>query len=249
MPVMDIAAAWYTSGIFWAGAGVVVAVVAVAATVWVTLAVGFPRRRLYYGLLAAPDGMRSDLELRHRGTLLADPHILTVELLSRGRKDITSDDFHDQQPLRLDVGARIVEVLKTASEPETVITPKVATDGTALEIGPSLISRRHKITTTVLTDGGTPFVTCQSPLIQVQVHLRADELSSITSVAAALTALAAAVVAAAALATPVAVAPTPAGRTATLAVAVAAAAAAALAFMAVLMDAKRKKTRTRKTGR
>jgi hypothetical protein len=38
---MDGAEAWYTSGTFWAGAGVVVAVLAAAATVWVTFAVGF----------------------------------------------------------------------------------------------------------------------------------------------------------------------------------------------------------------
>src|ERR1017187_8560086 len=76
MPVMDVAGGWYTSGTFWASAGVVVAVLADVAVVWVTLTAGFPRR-LYFGLraaaplLAAPAGIRGDLELRHRGTALA----------------------------------------------------------------------------------------------------------------------------------------------------------------------------------
>jgi hypothetical protein len=72
--------------------------------------VGFPRRRLYYEmraaapLLTAPPGMRSDLELRRRAVpaggedggqadsdgwqVLADPRVVTVSLISRGRRDI-----------------------------------------------------------------------------------------------------------------------------------------------------------------
>ena len=41
MPVMNAAGGWYSSGTFWAAAGVVVAVLAAVAVVWVTLAVGF----------------------------------------------------------------------------------------------------------------------------------------------------------------------------------------------------------------
>lgn len=51
----------------------------------------------------------------------------------------------------------------------------VAADGTAVNIGPSLIGKRHTITITVLTDGGHPTLTCQSPLIDVQVRQRPDE--------------------------------------------------------------------------
>jgi hypothetical protein len=180
MPVMDIAGATYASGTFWAGAGVVVAALATVAGVWVTFSVGFPRRRLYFGLrataplLTAPVGMRSHLELRHRGTTLADPHVLTVDLISRGRKDIPSDAYNDRQPLQLDVGARIVEILQVTSEPQTLQPPQIATDGTLLRIGPSLIGRRQAITINVLTDSGEPSLTCRSPLIDVQVRQRTD---------------------------------------------------------------------------
>ncbi len=192
MPVMDMPAKWYTSGTFWAGAGVVVAVLTAVAVVWVTLTVGFPRRRLYYGmpttapLLTAPAGVRSDLELRHRGTLLTNPRVLTVQILSRGRKDIPGDAYDDHQPLQLDVGAGIVEVLQITSKPETLPAPQITADGTSLKIGPSLIGKRHEITITVLTDGGEPSLTCQSPLIDVQVRQRTDEtvLGPWTTVAA-----------------------------------------------------------------
>jgi hypothetical protein len=195
MPVMDVAAAFYASGTFWAGAGVLAAVLGTVAVVWVTFTVGFPRRRLYYGLraaaplLTAPPGMRSDLELRHRGRpvvsevgdhadawqVLADPRVLTLELVSRGRKDIPSDAYDDHQPLQLDVGARIVEVLQATSKPTSLLAPQLAADGTSLKIGPSLIGKRHEITITVLTDGGEPSLTCQSPLIDVQIRQRTQE--------------------------------------------------------------------------
>src|SRR5580658_10237915 len=120
MPVMDIASgAFYTSGTFWAGAGTVAGVLGTAAVVWVTLTVGFPRRRLSYclrasaPLLTAPQDMRSDLELRRRQKpagdrpgapdgpdswqVLADPRVLTIDLTSRGRRDIPSDAFNDRQ--------------------------------------------------------------------------------------------------------------------------------------------------------
>jgi len=70
---VSIAVHWYASGIFWAAVGVVVAVLVGVATVLVAYIVGFPRRRLLFGMpvaaamLAAPVGVRGDLELRHRG--------------------------------------------------------------------------------------------------------------------------------------------------------------------------------------
>ena len=171
-------------------AGVVVAVLAAVAGVWVTLSVGFPRRRLYYGLraaaplLTAPPGMRSNLQLLHRETPLADPYVLTVELTSRGRKDIPDDAYNGGQPLQLDVGSRIIEILQITSEPETLIAPRVVASKTHLRIGPSLIGKRHQITINVLTDGGQPSLTCRSPLVDVQIRQRIDDRTTLTWVLA-----------------------------------------------------------------
>ena len=104
-----------------------------------------------------------------------DLRALTIELISRGRKDIPSDTYNDGQPLHLDVGAHVVEVLQVTSEPPTLPHPCVSAEETSLKIGPSLIGRRHRITLTVLTDGGPPSLTCKSSLIDVQVRRRADE--------------------------------------------------------------------------
>lgn len=184
MPIVNIAGGWYTSGTFWTGAGAVVALLGAVATVWVTFTVGSLRRRLHYGmqpaapLLAAPDGMRSKLELHYDGLPLANPRVITVQLTSRSRKDIPSDAYNDGQPLRLDVGAPILEILQITSVPETYPLPSVITDGTALAIGPSLIGKRHNIMITLLTDGAKPSLSCRSPLIDVQVTQRAPEYYS-----------------------------------------------------------------------
>jgi hypothetical protein len=183
MPIMDIAGGWYTSGTFWAGAAVVATVLAAVAGVWVTLFVGFPRRRLYYGLRAAAPLLTvrsSDLKLLYREEPLTDPHVLTVELISRGRKDIPNDAYNDGQPLQLDVGASIVEILQITSEPETLDTPHVTASGKRLNIGPSLIGKRHQITISVLTDGGQPYLTYRSPLIDVQIRQRIDDRTTLT---------------------------------------------------------------------
>ena len=178
---MSIAVHWYASGTFWTAAGVVVAVLVGIATVLVAYIVGFPRRRLLYGMpvtaamLAAPDGVRSDLELRHKGTVLTAPRVLEVRLVSRGRKDIPSSAYDGGKPLRLDVGARIVEVLQVTSEPSSIPAPKMTVDGTSLTIGPSLIGKRQKIAFTLLTDGGQPYLMCQSSLIDVQVREQGPE--------------------------------------------------------------------------
>jgi hypothetical protein len=203
---MAVADAWYTSGTFWAATGAVVTVLASAAVVRVTLVAGFPRRRLYYGLpavtpiVSAPAGVRDGLEVRHHGRLLDDPYVLTIKLTSRGRKDIPSNAYDDDQPLELDVGSPIVEILQVVSEPKNLPQPKIINDGTRLKIGPSLLSRHHEITIHALTDGDPPSLSCsRNPFIDVQVRERLgdspDRTLAAIAVAGGLTAVALAVTA------------------------------------------------------
>ena len=56
-------------------------------------------------------------------------------------------------------------------------------DGTSLKIGPSLIGKRQHITFTLLVDGTRPCLTCQSPLIDVQVRrLRPEDLRPVAAI-------------------------------------------------------------------
>jgi hypothetical protein len=90
--VVVLADAWYTSGTLWAGAGTVAGVLGTVALVWVTFTVGLPRRCVFYQMVAAiplvsaPRGMRGKLELRVDGEVVIDPHIVTIQLNSRGSR-------------------------------------------------------------------------------------------------------------------------------------------------------------------
>jgi hypothetical protein len=138
--------------------------------------------------------MRSDLELRHRTAaygspgepdgpgswhVLADPRVMTVDLTSRGRRDIPSDAYDNGDPLQLDTSAPIVEILQAASSQTAWPAPPVTADGTLLSIGPGVIHKHQEITITILTDGGQPTLTLhKDPFIDVQVRQRARETSS-----------------------------------------------------------------------
>jgi hypothetical protein len=182
---VTVAGQWYASAAF-ADTVALIAIALVAMLVGARVAVstGFPRRRLYWSmpviapLLSAPEGMRDDLELRRNGIPLRDPHLLEVHLASRSRRDISSDDFDSHEPLRLDVGANIVEILRTSSTPATPPAPDITHDTTALKIGPSLIGKRQRITITVVADGADPHLTIEARLINVDVREQKPEDAS-----------------------------------------------------------------------
>ncbi|WP_089316993.1 hypothetical protein [Actinomadura mexicana] len=176
---MSIAGAWYSSGTFWTATGVVVTLLVGLGTGAVTYLTRFARQRLDYGLrtvaplLTAPDGVRDDLELRHRGVKLERPYLTEVVLAGRGRRDIPRSAFDNGAPIRLNLGAAIVELLqvKTTDSASSTPPPPVATDAEALLIGPGLIGRRQRITLSVLVEG-EPDLSCEAPLPNARVRSR-----------------------------------------------------------------------------
>lgn len=120
-------------------------------------------------MLKAPEGVRSDLELFHRGKQLADPYIVELQITGRGRKDIPSSAFDGGAPIRLDVSTQVVEILQVISEPESLPVPKVEASKSEIRIGPSFIGKRQTVSITVLTDGHEPALTWKSSLIDVQI--------------------------------------------------------------------------------
>jgi hypothetical protein len=180
------AARWYDSGIFWAGATVLVTLIVGIATIVVTFVVGFPKRRLLYGLwTTTPVGASGksgteDLQVSHRGVPLKAPQILEIILFTRGRKDIPSSAYDQGRPIRLDVGIPVLEVLGASSYPKSYETSKVTADGTALLIGPDLIRAGQRISIPILVDSREYRyrVKCQSTLIDVSVSAWKPRLTS-----------------------------------------------------------------------
>jgi hypothetical protein len=174
-----MAGEWYTSEALWTAAAVIVTAVVGTVAMWIAYIVGFPRRRLLYWmplmapLVNAPGGTwTGDLEVRHRGKSLDEPYVLKVQLVSRGRKSIPSNSYDNGEPIRLDIGVTVIELLGTVSDPPVLPIPKIALNGTELRIGPSLIGRRQRITFTLLTEGqaGHQDLVCKAPLIDVDVR-------------------------------------------------------------------------------
>jgi hypothetical protein len=184
MPRVIAADSWYRSGTAWgaigAAAGVIAVIVALA-----TLRVMFldpNQRRLYYQLaraaplLAAGGAARTKIEVRHDGHLMTHPMLVEIRLIGRSRKDVPNASFNAGEPLTIDLGqARIVDVLDVTADTGAVPPHSALPDTTCLKIGPGLIRRRQVITWTLLTDGPRPTLTCRSPLIDVDVHERAND--------------------------------------------------------------------------
>ncbi|GHC73071.1 hypothetical protein [Streptomyces cinnamoneus] len=142
---------------------------------WATLRAANPRRQLAYWMPAATRLLHTsdsvgDLVVMRGGQTLRHPHVLDVRLMNRGRRDVASSHFDSGTPIRLNVGAPIVEVLDVASQPGWLHTPTTAVDDTALTIAPGLIAKGQTIHFSVLVDGPAPRLTCQASLIDVTVQ-------------------------------------------------------------------------------
>jgi hypothetical protein len=175
---MTVASGWYASGTFWAAAGVIVAIVTGSALAIITYMAAFPKRRLLYSMpVVAPiaaksEGIRAELELLYDGTKIGDPHVVEIQLVSRGRKDIPSSAYDRGEPVRLTINVPVLKVLDQISEPSSLSPPRLAVEGNTLKIGPDLIGRRQRIKITLLTDGHPSALKCASSLIDVKMNDR-----------------------------------------------------------------------------
>ncbi|WP_433236338.1 hypothetical protein [Actinomadura nitritigenes] len=173
-----VAGSWYNSGTFWTGAGVVVALLVGIATVAVTYLTRFARQRLECSLrtvaplLTAPDAVRDELEVLHRGVKLEHPYMAEVVLAGSGRRDIPRADFDNGDPIRLDLGTPIVKLLRVQATDSASATPAppVRVDGTALLVGPALIGRRQRIVLNALVKGELAGLRCEAPLPNARVR-------------------------------------------------------------------------------
>lgn len=84
------------------------------------------------------------------GEVLANPHVVVVELLNQSRKEISSRDFDGSEPLILSVNVPIVRILGMQGLDQS----HVVIDGTTLRIGPVLIQPRHRIVISLLVTEG-----------------------------------------------------------------------------------------------
>lgn len=149
----------------------------IAATVWVTLRAADPKQRLFYHMLAdAPlitrqKGLSRELKVTYGQEELSSPRAVTVQLVSRGRRDVTREAFDDGKPLCLDLGTRIVECVEVTTSPSDRTDPEWAIDGSKLLIKPSHFGRRQTTVFSLLVDGESPhIVPPKQSLVDVRIE-------------------------------------------------------------------------------
>ena len=176
---MDIAGNHHIwdSAAFWPAAGIVVGLLAIAATVWVTLRAANPKRRLYYAwltdtpLITRQHDLSEELKVTYGTRQLVKPRIVTVQLVSRGRRDITREAFDNGQPVCLDLNTPIVQCVKVTTSPSDRPDPLYELDGSKLLIGPSHFGKRQTTVFSLLLDGKAPeIVKPQQSLIDVEIR-------------------------------------------------------------------------------
>ncbi|MPY59538.1 hypothetical protein [Streptomyces spongiae] len=94
------------------------------------------------------------LETRYNGRKLDAPRLIDVWLHNASDHPIKTGDFDAGEPLVVELGAEIVDIVNVASSPQDARKPNEAIkDGTRLKIPPSLIAKDQQVTYSVLVDG------------------------------------------------------------------------------------------------
>jgi hypothetical protein len=166
--MLSMAEEWYQNGTFWAAAAAVIALIAIPCTVWATIRAAHPKRVFTYELEVSGGAVRAAsnrLAVTFDGTVVANPHILTIRVGNGGSRDIPSTAFDGGRSARFDVGVPIVAVLTPDPLPA-----EVSLAGTALLIAPCLIRGREVRSFTLLTDGRCRALEADVPLVDVRVR-------------------------------------------------------------------------------
>ncbi|MGW0188198.1 hypothetical protein ACWDV7_20835 [Streptomyces sp. NPDC003362] len=168
---------WF-SGTFWAAAGVVVGAGVGAAGVYATRRAAFPKRRLVYSFSSSSLVQRHQrnvsanvLHIRLGERELHNPRLVSLRLENTGRRDISSAQFDQGDPLRIVLGLPVVELVSIAAEPPGALglIPS-GWDDHGMSIRPGRLGAGEAITYTLLVDGDPSFYRLTHALIDVKVR-------------------------------------------------------------------------------
>jgi len=179
---MTVADHWYgSSANLISIAGTVVTFLSVFISAWLTYWLTVPRCRLRYALINARPINSAKVENQTSETRSDEAHpsslaklfLLSIQLSAHGSRDISSSAFDEGKSLILDCGVPLIaQSIKTGYTPQSVSAPKITVNGTALEVGPGLINRRHVLSYDILAEGtkDTIHLVCRSSLTDVAVR-------------------------------------------------------------------------------
>jgi hypothetical protein len=157
-----MADAWYLTDPFWGAAGAIAVIVFGTIGIVRAYLEAHPIQRLSYETSQAsllPDSGQaasSDLKMMWKSTVVRNPHIVEIAIITHGRQDIRRQDF-DDQPLEFRLeGAEFLAILRTANSPASAAIPNAVVEKNVFKIGPSHIYRRQSARFTLLADGALP---------------------------------------------------------------------------------------------
>ncbi|MFD2792757.1 hypothetical protein ACFS27_04255 [Promicromonospora vindobonensis] len=152
---------------------VVIAVVFGVAALAMTRRYGARRGRLAIEWAVNPlvSSTTVDLDVSFQGTIVSDPHVLTVAIRNIGAIDISSKAFDAEQPLALGIdGLEGSTVRIVAVGSDNAHAAMVGAQPTVL-LPPQLIKRGNRLTITVVTDGRVSSLTYSDVLENVDVEI------------------------------------------------------------------------------
>lgn len=123
--------------------------------------------RVLKGLYGASES-GAPLTVRVGEGLVRDPHTFAIELWSTGRADVPSTSFDAGNPLRIDLGARILPGTFVNAPGRSSAVQFVQVGNSELALAPQLLSKSLRVTLTGSTDSA-PAVSIRNPLIDVEV--------------------------------------------------------------------------------
>jgi hypothetical protein len=163
----------YSSSVFWAVAGVAVAV-ATLAIITIQWRAAASRRVLTYSLVSdtalLKEGARekaAGLRVMLDDKVLNEPHVVSVRVEFRGRNDIERAEYDGSEPLTVDLGTTILMRLDQGSGREK---PTVSVNAESVAIGPELIRSGQIINIDLLTVGPANLTCPNPPLANVTIR-------------------------------------------------------------------------------
>jgi hypothetical protein len=167
---------FYSSSAFLGWVGIAVAIVTLT-VIAAQFAAGSSKRALVYSLISdttlLSEGARERAGPGLRVTLgddtLDDPHVVSLRIECKGRRDIRSADFEGGKPLMLHVGTPILKQLSREADDDTAPCISFNSHAQTIGIGPDLIRKGQLISIDLLTDGQAS-LRCISPVADVAIR-------------------------------------------------------------------------------
>lgn len=172
---MTIAGAWYTNEVFVAALGVLATLGVGFLGAWAAKTANYPKLQLGYSIslnkeLLSSTAANSSVSVTHGGVTLPNPRIVVVRLDNVGRRDIVSSMFHNSAPIELDLGKPILELIGVSSTPAGMHSPAVVASGSVINVEPSHIRRKQRITFSVLLNDEPVDIIARHHMINVDVE-------------------------------------------------------------------------------